>query len=211
MEEAQAFYTTREFWVSLSFVIFVAAAGRPIWRALSGALDARAGRIKSEIEEAAKLREEAKTLLASYQRKQREAAKEVSELVAHAKSEAELASRKAAEELAAALQRREQMAMDRIAQAESQALQQVRNVAVDVATAATRRLMAEHLDARRAGALIDKASRAGEIPLERFPAVSRGCAPALAAGVLFYRGFVASAVWLPSQNGTFFVALQPQK
>jgi F-type H+-transporting ATPase subunit b len=157
MEHAQAFYTTREFWVAIAFAIFVAAAARPIWRVLAGALDARAARIKTEIDEATELREEAKTLLASYQRKQRDAVREAAELVEHAKAEADSARRKAAEQLAATLQRREQMAMDRIAQAEAQALQQVRDAAVDIAAAATRRLMAEHLDTKKAGSLIDAA------------------------------------------------------
>jgi len=157
MEAAQPFYTTREFWVAVAFVIFVIAVFRPIRKALTTALDARAARIRAEIEEATKLREEAKALLATYQRKQRDAVKEAADLVSHAKSEAEAARRKAAQELAATLARREQMAMDRIAQAESQALQQVRNAAVDVAAAATKRLMAEHIDGRKAEALIDQA------------------------------------------------------
>jgi F-type H+-transporting ATPase subunit b len=163
MEEVQhAFYMTREFWVTIAFVIFVVATARPIWRALATALDARAARIKAEIDEAAKLREEAKSLLASYQRKQREAAREAAEIVARAKAEAESMRRKAADDLAATLQRREQMAMDRISQAEVQALQQVRNAAVDVAAAATRKLLAERLDPERAAKLIDQAL--GELP-----------------------------------------------
>lgn len=157
MEAAHPFYTTREFWVAVAFVIFVVGVFRPIRKALTAALDARAARIKAEIEEATKLREEAKALLASYQRKQRDAVKEAADLVSRAKSEAEAARRKAAQELAATLGRREQMAMDRIAQAESQALQQVRNAAVDVAAAAAKRLMTEHIDGRKAETLIDQA------------------------------------------------------
>jgi len=157
MEAAHPFYTTREFWVAIAFVIFVIAIFRPIKRALLTALDARAARIKSEIEEATRLREEAKTLLTTYQRKQRDAVKEAADLVTQAKAEAETARRKAAQELSATLARREQMAMDRIAQAEAQALQQVRDAAVDIAAAATRRLMAEHIDGKKAENLIDQA------------------------------------------------------
>jgi len=157
MEAAHPFYTTREFWVAIAFVIFVIAVFRPLRKGLTTALDARAARIKAEIEEATKLREEAKALLASYQRKQRDAVKEAADLVGRAKAEAEAARRKAAQELAATLARREQMAMDRIVQAESQALQQVRNAAVDVAAAAVKRLMSEHIDGRKAETLIDQA------------------------------------------------------
>jgi F-type H+-transporting ATPase subunit b len=152
-----AFYATREFWVAVAFVIFAVAVFRPVKRALITALDARAARIKSEIDEASKLREEAKALLASYQRKQREAAREAVEIVAGAKKEAEVLRRKAADDLAASLSRREKMAADRIAQAEAEALFQVRNAAVDIAAAATRKLLSETLDAGRAAKLIDAA------------------------------------------------------
>ncbi|MYH39134.1 MAG: hypothetical protein F4160_20310, partial [Rhodospirillaceae bacterium] len=61
------------FWVLIAFVIFVAFM---VWKArgaVTGALDARAESIRSEIEEAQRLREEAQGLLADYQRKQRDA------------------------------------------------------------------------------------------------------------------------------------------
>ena len=114
MEHSLAFYETREFWVAIAFVIFAVGIYRPIRKALVTALDARAERIRSEIEEASRLHEEAKSLLASYERKQREAAKEAAEIVASARNEAETARRKAAEDLTATLERREQMAMDRL-------------------------------------------------------------------------------------------------
>lgn len=152
-----AFYTTREFWVAVAFVIFVVALFRPIRRALVTALDGRAAKIRSEIEEAAKLREEARALLNAYQRKQREAIKEAGDIVAQARKEADALRRKGAEELEASIGRREKMAMDRITQAEAEALAQVRNAAVDVAAAATRQLIAQNLDAAKSAGLIDAA------------------------------------------------------
>ena len=146
-----------EFWVAIAFVIFVAGVFRPMKRAIVTALDARTARIKAQIEEASRLHEEAKSLLAAYERKQREAMKESASIVAQAKREAEAFRNKAAADLAASLSRREKMALDRIAQAESEALRQVRNAAVDIATAATRELLAKHLDERKAAQLVDLA------------------------------------------------------
>lgn len=143
-------------WVAVAFVIFVALAWRPVARMIGGSLDARSARIRAELDEARKLREEAQSLLAEYQRKQRDALKEAEDILAHAKDEAERLRREAAANLEAALARRERMAMDKIAQAEAQAVADVRNRAVDVAIAATGRLLAETIDARQSDVLIDR-------------------------------------------------------
>ena len=150
------------FWVAVAFVVFVVFAGKPVTRAIFGALDARAARIGSEIENAQTLREEAQKLLAEYKRKQRDALKEAEEIVAHAKTEAGRVREHAEQDIEAALKRREQMAMDKIAQAEAQALQQVRDQAVDVARAATAELIAANLDQAKSAALVEQSIK--ELP-----------------------------------------------
>lgn len=146
-----------EFWVAIGFIIFVAVAYKPAGRALAGALDKRAEKIKATIDEAAKLRAEAQTLFAEYQRKQRDAMREAEEIVNAAKADAERMRRQAAEDLAAALKRREQQAVEKIAEAEAEATAQVRAVAIEVAIAATRELIAQKLEPDRARRLIDDA------------------------------------------------------
>lgn len=148
---------TPEFWVAVGFIILVAAAARPLVRGFTAMLDERSARIGRSLDEAAKLREEAQHLLAEYQRRQRDAAKEVDAVVAQARTEAERAAKEAAERLEALLKRREQQALDRISQAEAEAMQQVRNVTVDVAIAATRRLIAERMDEAARARLVDRA------------------------------------------------------
>jgi F-type H+-transporting ATPase subunit b len=157
MAEPESLLASPEFWVAIAFVLFVAGAYRPLKKAIVGALDARSARIRAELEEATRLREEANSALAAYQRKQREAAREAQEIVAFAEKEAAQIKVKAQADLDAALARREQMALDRIARAEAQALQEVRNMAVDVAIAATRRLLAQGMDQARAEALVAEA------------------------------------------------------
>ena len=65
-----------EFWALVSFVIFVAGIFKPARRALTSALDQRIETIRTQVEEAKRLREEAQAALANYQRKQRQAAEE---------------------------------------------------------------------------------------------------------------------------------------
>lgn len=147
------------FWVAVAFVIFI---GLMYWKArkpvLDG-LDARADRIKSELDEAQRLREEAQKALAEYKRKQRDAAKEAEDMLANAKHEAELLRNQASEDLKAVLARRERAALEKIAQAETQAIQDVRAQAVDMAMAATAKLLSENVDPNRDQAMVDQAIR----------------------------------------------------
>ncbi len=122
-------------------------------------LDDRAGKIRENLDEAARLHAEAKKTLAEYQRRQREALGEAKEIVIRAKAEAERLAAEATVELEASLKRREQQAHDRIAQAEAAALAEVRGVAVDVAIAAARQLIQQSLDQQRGAQLIDDAIR----------------------------------------------------
>lgn len=145
-----------EFWVAVAFVIFMAVLLKTAWGKVMAGLDARAARIKAEIDEARRLREEAQALLASYQRKQREAMAEADEIVAAARGEADRLKADAARALEETVARRTQQAMDKIARAEAQALQDVRNTAADVAVAAAEKLIQADLDAQKAQALVDK-------------------------------------------------------
>jgi F-type H+-transporting ATPase subunit b len=148
------FLRNPEIWVAVAFVIFVGAAAKPIGRAIGKALDARAARIKAQLDEARALREEAQRLLADYERKQREALQEAEAIVGRAREEGERIRREAAANLDAAFARREKMAMDKIAQAEAQAVADVRNQAVDVAMAAAAKLLKANVDAGKGDELI---------------------------------------------------------
>lgn len=146
-----------EFWVLIAFLILVGAVAKKVWAALTAGLDARAARIKSHLDEAEKLREDAQSLLAEYQRKQHAAAEEAAGIVAQAKAEAERIREQAEADLEQALKRREQQAIEKIAQAEVEALGEVRNQAVDLAMAASRRLLADNIDEGKAAGLVDEA------------------------------------------------------
>lgn len=151
-----------EFWVALSFVAFFVVVWKPLKGAILGGLDARAERIRKELDEAQRLREEAQSMLAEFQRKQRDAVQEAEAIIARARSEAERLQREAKTRLEADLKRREEQALQRIAQAEQAAANEVRAAAVDVALAATRSLLGSKLDAAAQTRLIDEALR--ELP-----------------------------------------------
>ncbi len=151
--------STAEFWVAVGFVILVAGIARPAWRGVTTALDARGERIKQTLDEARTLHEEAQHLLAEYQRKQRDAAREAEQMIEQARIEAERIRAEATEALERTLERRQALAREKIAQAEADALREVRNAAIDVAIAASARIIGERLGEDRASALVDEAVR----------------------------------------------------
>jgi F-type H+-transporting ATPase subunit b len=162
IEHGGPFYLEAEFWLTVAFVIFVALLIRPVTRMITSALDDRAEAIAKELDEAARLAEETRAALAEFQRKQRDAVKEAEEILARAEAEAKRMGADAAKGLTTALERREQLAMEKIAQAEARAIDEVRSTAVDIALAATRKLIEENVDKVKSDALIEDAIK--ELP-----------------------------------------------
>lgn len=144
--------------VLISFLLFVGVLlkmGVP--GKLTSLLDARAAQIKADLEEARALREEAKAVLASYERKKKEVQEQADRIVASAKEEANNAAAEAKADLKNAIERRVSAAEDRIASAEAGAVRAVREQAVAVAIAAAGDVLAKQMTADAAAASIDDA------------------------------------------------------
>ena len=122
---------------------------------IMGMLDKRAEGIQSELDEARALREEAQSLLASYERKQREVADQADRIVAAAKEEATLAAEQARADLELSLARRMAAAEEQIVNARTSAIKDVRDQSVTIAVAAARAVIAEQMSATEANALIE--------------------------------------------------------
>lgn len=146
-----------EFWVAVAFVIFVVGLGYVgVFKTLGASLDQRAARIKTELEDAAKLKNEAMALVAEYRRKRDAAEGEAQSIIAGAKADADrlaIEAKAKAEEFVA---RRTKLAETKIAQAESQAIADVRNAAAEAAVAAAERLLAQQATGQVAMDLIAK-------------------------------------------------------
>ena len=144
------------FVVLLAFILFVGILlYAKVPARLTSALDARAVQIRADLDEAKALREEAQSILASYERKQKEVQAQADRIVATAREEAMTAAAEAKEELKASITRRLAAAEDRIASAETAALRAVREQAVSVAVAAAGDLLAKQMTAEGAGAMIE--------------------------------------------------------
>jgi F-type H+-transporting ATPase subunit b len=149
-----------DFIVLLGFLIFVGILiYAKVPARITGMLDARAAQIKTEIDEARALRDEAQTILASYERKQKEVQAQADRIVANAKDEAMAAAEQAKADLAQSINRRLKAAGDQIASAEAAAIREVRERAVQVAIAAAGDVLARQMTPEAASAMIDTAIR----------------------------------------------------
>lgn len=145
------------FVVGVAVVIFLGiVAYFGVHKMIGGALDSRAERIRNELDEVRRLREEAQATFAQFERKQREVDSQAQEIVDRAKREAEQAAEKAKVDLEASIERRLRQAEEQIEMAEAKALRQVRNRAVEVAIAAAGEVIAKNMPEEKADALVEE-------------------------------------------------------
>src|ERR1017187_3909816 len=110
-----------EFWVAVAFVVFLGGLVYfGVHEMMVKYIDQRRKRIRAELDEARRLKEEAQALLAQYQRKQREAEQEAAAIIAGARAEAERLTIEAKAKIEDYVGRRTKMAEAKIAQAEAQ-------------------------------------------------------------------------------------------
>lgn len=144
-------------WVGVAFVIFFVIFGRKLWSVLTTILDKRSETIRAELDEAARLRREAETMLADAKAQRIAALREAETLLARAREEAVRLAEAAHAEASAAATRRERTATDRIAAAEKAAVTDVRLAAASIAAQAAKNVIAHTFDATADAPLIDRA------------------------------------------------------
>ena len=147
-----------DFVVLVAFIGFVALlVYMKVPGKITGMLDARAAQIKADLDEARALREEAKAILASYERRQKEVQEQADRIVSSAREEALAAAAQAKADLKTSIARRLAATTDQIASAEASAVRQVREQAVNLAIAAAGDVLAKQMTADAAKASIDAA------------------------------------------------------
>jgi F-type H+-transporting ATPase subunit b len=140
------FLSTPEFWVAVSFFIFLGALFYfGVHKKIAILLDARAAQISKELEGARRLREEAEKVLADYRRKQKEAVGEAQAIIDQAGREAEELTAETRRSVKEHFERRMKLAEEKIGRAEQDAIREVRGAAVDAAVGAAQSLIREKL------------------------------------------------------------------
>jgi len=147
-----------DFVVMIGFILFVGLlVYLKVPGLVGGMLDKRAEGIKSELDEAKALREEAQTLLASYERKQKEVQQQADRIVEAAKTEAQNVAAEAKDDLKESIKRRLAAAEEQIVSAQDSAVKEIRDSAIVVAVAAANDVIASKRSAADGNALIEDA------------------------------------------------------
>lgn len=144
-------------WITVAFVIFVALFIKLLMPVIGKSLDARADKIRDQLELASRLRAEAAELLASYQRQREERLKAAEHIVTQAHADAELLRKTAEADLAAAIDRRRQQAEEKIARAEAEAIASIRLRMIDIAGKAAEQIIGAQLSAQKDDPAVEKA------------------------------------------------------
>ena len=147
-----------ELWVAIGLLLFfVIVVVAKVPALVAGILDAKAAKIQSDLDEAARLRSEAEAMLAQIRKEKAEAEQQAKAMLQAAEEEAARLEVEAEERLAESIARREQLAERRIAQAEAQATAEVKAAAADQAAAAAERILAARVASGAEDPLLDQA------------------------------------------------------
>ena len=146
-----------ETWVAIAFIILMGVfAWLGVHRTVLTALDHRAERIKGELDDARRLKDEAAKVLEEYKTRRATAEREAEEIVANAKAEAERIAADAKTKMEDFVARRTKTAESKIALAEAQALADVRAAAADAAVAAASTILSQTVKGEVADNLLAK-------------------------------------------------------
>jgi F-type H+-transporting ATPase subunit b len=145
-------------WEAIGLVIFLVAL---VYLKVPGmalaALDSRATKIRAQLDEATKLREEAERLLAEIKTQRETSEHQAASIVAMAQEEAVRLGEEAKVKLEDQIKRRGEMAERRIALAETQAAAEVKAAAADLAAQVAEAVLAARLAAATTDPMIDPA------------------------------------------------------
>jgi F-type H+-transporting ATPase subunit b len=146
-----------ETWVAVAFIILLGLfAYMGVHRTVLKALDTRSARIKAELDDARRLKDEAAKVLSEYKTRRLSAEREAEEIIANAKAEAERIATEAKAKMEDFVTRRTKTAESKIALAEAQALADVRAAAADAAVAAASTILSQSVKGQVADDLLTK-------------------------------------------------------
>jgi F-type H+-transporting ATPase subunit b len=146
-----------EFWVAVGFVILLGVfAYVGVHRTVLTTLDHRRDRIKAELDDARRLKQEAAKLLAEYQARHASAEREAQDIITQAKADAERIAVEAKAKMEDFVARRTKTAESKIALAEAQAIADVRSAAASAAVAAASSIMSQSVKGSVADELLAK-------------------------------------------------------
>lgn len=136
-------FSTPEFWVFISFVLFVGFFGKRGAVFVTQRLDQHHQKITQELDEAQRLHDEALSLLNSYKKKHEEALEQANKIMALAEKEALAFKKSSEEEFKKRLAQKEKALLERIALETEEAKSKLRDQAAEEAFAIVEGLLSK--------------------------------------------------------------------
>ena len=138
------------FWVAISFFIFLGVLFYfKVPQKVFGALNESINKIKKDIDEAEKLKEEAKNILSEYEAKLSKSKVEVDLMIKNAQKESETNIIKINDQFYSIFENRKKMAEDKIKQMKLQATKDIKNYSVEVAIIALEKIIKNSVDKKK--------------------------------------------------------------
>ena len=138
------------FWVAVSFVLFVGVLLYfKVPQKIFATLDESINKIKKDIEEAEKLKEEAKNILSDYEARLDKSKVEIDLMIKNAQKESEANIIKTNDQFHKIFENRKKMAEEKIKQMKLQATKDIKNYSVEVAIIALEKIIKNSIDKKK--------------------------------------------------------------
>ncbi len=156
------------FWVAVSFFVFLAALiYLKIPQKMNISLNSKISEIKKELDEAEKLKEEAKTLLSDYEGKIDKSTKESKEIIYVAKKESEKNIIETTKKFHQITEERKKSIEQKIIQMKENALKDVKNISVKSAIGAVTNLIENSIDKKKIENFYTKSLEQAKVALKQ--------------------------------------------
>ena len=149
-------FSDPQFWVAVSFILFIAAIFNPVRKILTSSLDAQISDIKNKIDEVENLKNEAQKALYELKERETKVEKEIENL--KLESEKRIADLKnmSSSKLAVQIEKRKVLAENKIEQIVRDTNNSIKNYISSVAIEATRNILLQNLSKDKKSDLIEK-------------------------------------------------------
>ena len=138
------------FWVAVSFFIFIGLLLYfKIPQKVDQSLIENINKIKSDLENAEKLKDEAKNILSEYETKVSKSKDEIKNLIDEAKDQAEKTVIKTNDEFHKIIENRKKISEEKIKQMRKQAIKEVRNYSIEIAVQSVEKIIKNSIDKKK--------------------------------------------------------------
>ena len=159
------------FWVAVSFFIFFGCLiYLKVPQKMNNSLTDQINKIKKELDEAEKLKVEAKNLLSNYENKIDKSKKEVLEIINLAKKESEKTILEKTEKFHQTMENKKKNAEQKIAQMRKNALKDIKNISVKISMDTVEHLIKNSIDKNKLEKLYTKSLEQAKTSLKHIKA-----------------------------------------